>query len=74
MDRVYFVIFYSLGQETKDPCYTEENVQYKMEEDGLNLEITSTPNSAEECRTYCRHLIKTRTFYYMAAWAVIILL
>ena len=58
MDLVYFAIFYSLGQETRDACYTEEDVQYKMKEDGLNLEIATTPASAEECRTYCRHLFK----------------
>ena len=58
MDVVYFAIFYSLGQETRDACYTEEDVQYKMKEDGLNLEIATTPVSAEECRTYCRHLFK----------------
>ena len=42
------------------PCYTEDDVQYKVELDGLtNLNSYDEDKhqaSMEDCRTYCRHL------------------
>ena len=46
--------FYSLAL---DPCYTEENVMYKVLHGGLENLVKTTKDSAEECRTYCRHVL-----------------
>ena len=44
-----------------EPCYTENDIQYKIENDGLeNLNaanVDKQKDSMEECRTYCRQLI-----------------
>ena len=40
----------------QDPCYTEEDIQYKVENAGLDNVDISEQASVEECRTHCRHL------------------
>ena len=38
-----------------EPCYTEEDVQYKVENMGLDNVDISEQTSAEECRANCRY-------------------
>jgi len=49
----------NLNCETLEPCYTEEDIQYKIENiEGLNnlnkADGNKKKDSMEECRTYCR--------------------
>ena len=51
------IFFYFLALP---PCYTEDDVQYKVENEGLtNLNAADgdkEQDSMGDCRTYCRHL------------------
>ena len=42
--------------EKAEPCYTEEDVQYKVENINMTNVDISEQDSAEECRANCRHL------------------
>lgn len=54
--RAIHSILVELAQESHEPCYTEEDVQYKVEKAGLDNVDTSSQTSAEECRTHCRYV------------------
>ena len=52
---VLFLVSIKFYSPAPEPCYTEEDVQYKVENINMTNVDISEQDSAEECRANCRH-------------------